>query len=185
MSDDLDRARENIDEAREKGARLVAILISVLAAGLAIFEMQEKAAQTQYMSRNIQVSDDYAFYQAKTVRSNTYALHAELLADLPNAADPAIKKQIEDARAMVARLDDDPKTDGRKQLLASVEQHKTQRERQGHRYELFELVVGGLQIAIVLASVSIVTRMSFLAAAAGALGLFAMAAGGLIWASVL
>ncbi len=185
MSDALDRARDSIDEAREKGARMIAILISVLAAALAIFEMQEKGAQTQYMARNIEVSDDYAFYQAKTVRWNLYGLHADLLAAQPDAADPAIRKQIDEARATAARLDDDPKGDGRKQLLAQVEEHKTERERQAHRYELFETVVGALQIAIVLASVSIVTRMVWLAGAAGVIGAAAILAGGLIWGSVL
>ncbi|MBU6499228.1 MAG: DUF4337 family protein, partial [Rhodospirillales bacterium] len=44
------------------------------------------------------------------------------------------------------------------------------RDHQFHRYHLFEIVVGALQIAIVLASVSVVTRVNLLAVGAGLLG---------------
>ena len=191
MSDDLERAQDGIEHAHEAhqhgdgSARRIAILISVLAAALALAEMQEKGAQNAYLTRHIEVSDDYAFYQAKTVRANVYSLHAELLASLPNAADPQVQKQIEAARATAARLEDDEKTAGRKQLMAQAEAHKAEREAQFHRYEQFELVVGALQIAIVLASVSVVTRIRTLAGGAGVLGGAAIVAGVLVAVGVL
>ena len=192
MSDDIDRARDSIEEAREAhevhgdaGARRAAILISVVAAALALAEMQEKGAQNEYMTRHIQVSDDYAFYQAKTMRANLYSLHADTLAALPDASAPAIAKQITDAREIAARLEDDEKTQGRKQLLALVDQHRRERDREERRYESFEFVVGALQIAIVLASVSVVTRVRALEVGAGVLGAGAIVAGLLIAAGVL
>jgi hypothetical protein len=191
MSDDLDRARDSIDEAREAHehgdgrARYIAVLISVLAAGLALAEMQEKAAQNEYLTQHIQVSDDYAYYQAKTVRADLFTLHAQMLAALPNAADPAVQQEIAAARATAARLQDDDKTQGRKQLLAQAEHDRAERDRHAHRYEWFELVVGALQIAIVLASVAVVTRVRGLAWGAGAVGAGAIAAGVLIFAGIL
>lgn len=192
MSDDLERAQEGMEHAHEAAethgdgsARKIAILISVLAAALALAEMQEKGAQNAYMTRHIEVSDDYAFYQAKTVRANLYTTQADLLASLPNAADPAIKARIDADRATAARLEDDEKTQGRKQLLAQAEAHKEQREAQFHRYELFEIVVGALQIAIVLASVSVVTRVRPLAFGAGLIGAGAIVAGVLISLSAI
>ncbi len=191
MSDDLERAQKGMEDAHEAhvahgdtGARNVAILISILAAGLAIAEMQEKSAQNRYMAAHIQVSDDFAFYQAKTVRMNLYALHAETLAALPDAADPSVRKQIDAAQAAARRLDTEPNT-GRRDILAQSEAHKTERERYAHRYELFEIVVGALQIAIVLASVSVVTRMRPLSIGAGVIGLGAILAGALVFFSVL
>jgi len=185
MGDTLDQAREAMDGARERNARYVAIVISVLAAALALAEMQEKAALTEYMTRNIEVSDDYAFYQAKTLRAASKTGTADVLDSLPNATDPAMAKRAADARAEAARLLDDDKTRGAKQLRAQAEGHTAQREELHHRYELFELVVGALQIAIVLASVSVVTRVRTLAWVAGAIGVGAIAAGVMVFAGVL
>ena len=52
---------------------------------------------------------------------------------------------------------------------------KAERDAAFHRYHRFELVVGALQIAIVLASVAVVTRILALAIGAGVIG--AIAAG--------
>jgi hypothetical protein len=192
MSDDLERARESMERAHERhvehgdgSARNIAILISVLAAGLALAEMQEKGAQNAYMTSHIEVSDDYAFYQSKKLRANLYAQEAELLASLPNAADPAVQARIATAHATATRLEDDEKGIGSKQLLAQAEAHKVLREQQFHRYELFEIVVGALQIAIVLASVSVVTRIKALATGAGVIGAAAIVCGVLITIAVL
>ena len=75
------------------------------------------------------------------------------------------------ARANAARMDDDPKEDnGRKQLSRKAKASEESREAAFHRYHSFELAVGGLQIAIVLASVSVVTRVAALALGSGVLG---------------
>lgn len=183
-----EQAIEKVEAAEEKRGQFatrVAIMVSVLAAALALGEMQEKGAQNEYMARHIQVSDDYAYYQAKTVRSELYALHADVLAALPNASDPAVQKQIAASRAESARLLDDPMSHGTKQLLERAKAEEEAREAQLHRYESFEGVVGALQIAIVLASVSIVTRVGFLAIAAGLAGLGAIIGGVLIYTSAI
>jgi len=54
---------------------------------------------------------------------------------------------------------DDPQGgDGMKQLGERAKGQEAERDAAFHRYHEFELVVGALQIAIVLASVSVVTR---------------------------
>ena len=47
--------------------------------------------------------------------------------------------------------------------LAEADEHRAARDAAFHRYHEFELVVGALQIAIVLASVAVVTRIVALA----------------------
>ena len=64
---------------------------------------------------------------------------------------------------------------GRVQLSARAGESEKARDEAFHQYHRFELVVGGLQIAIVLASVAVVTRVLALAIGAGVLG--AVAAG--------
>ena len=162
----------------DSGARRVAVLISVLAAVLALAQMGEKSSQNAYLTHHIAVSDDWAFYQAKNVRSVMRSTEAAVLASLPNAADPAVQTRIKDARAYAARMQDDPKGgDGMKQISARAQQEEHARETAFHRYHAYELVVGGLEIAIVLASVSVVTRVNALAVGGGLLGLVAAASG--------
>jgi hypothetical protein len=187
MSDDIEQAQQGLEHAHaaneahpahsDGSARRVAVLISALAAALALAEMAEKSAQNDYLSDHISASDTWAFYQAKTLRSAMAAQQADLLLSLPTASEPEVAKRIDAARAEKARLDDDEKSIGRKQLRAQAEAEERVRDEAGHTYHRFESVVSALQIAIVLASVSVVTRMWLLAAVAGAIGAVAAAFG--------
>lgn len=180
MTDALEHAKETLEHAgHESGhapdnfSRNVAILVGVLAAGLSISEMGEKSAQNAYLTYHVAASNDWAFYQAKNIRSNLYSLHADLLDTMPTASDPAMRKKIEAARGEAKRLDDDEKGNGRKQLIVKAKASEAARDHAFHRYHLFEYVVGALQISIVLASVSIVAKVKPLAMIAGGIGVAA------------
>ena len=182
-------AHENIEQVEhhagghgqgDSTARRVAVLIAVLAAVLAVAEMGEKSSQNEYLARNIQASDNWAFFQAKNIRSSVQRAAADVMESLPNSADPAVRKRIDAARADAARLRDDPTAgDGSKQIAEKAHAEEELREHAFHRYHQFELSVGALQIAIVLSSVSVVTRVLALAYGAAAIGaiaaLFALA----------
>src|ERR1700761_3522442 len=71
-------------------ARPVALLVSILAAILAMVELGGKAAQNQYLTHHIALSADWAFYQARNVRATVKHSEAQLLGSLPNAGDPAV-----------------------------------------------------------------------------------------------
>jgi hypothetical protein len=180
MSDSMEHARESIEHAAHRAAHhaehepmavMVAVLVATLAACLAIFEMAENGAQSTYLTRHITVSDTYDFFQAKNARAVMHEAEADLLASLPNANDPAIQRRITESRQEAARLRDDPeKAEGMKQLAGRAKEETVLRDEALHRYHGLELVVGGLQIAIVLASVSIVTALRVLAYAGAGLG---------------
>jgi hypothetical protein len=155
----------------DRTARRIAVLIGVLAAVLAGAEMAEKAAQNAYLAQHIQASDDWAYYQAKNIRATVQTTTATIMEALPTGTDAAVKKAIDAARAEAARLRDDPVGgEGLKQITAKAHASEHLRDESFHRYHLFELMVGGLQIAIVLASVSVVTRVNALAWVAGGIG---------------
>jgi hypothetical protein len=106
MSETIEHAREGIEEADhahalhgDSTARRIAVLIAVLAAALALAEMGEKGAQNEYLTHHVAVADEWAFYQAKTVRATVLAAEAGILANLPNAADPGPQAEI-NRRAM-------------------------------------------------------------------------------------
>ena len=155
----------------------VAVLVSILAAVLAMTEIGGKAAQNAYLTHHVALSNDWAFYQAKNLRSVVRTSEADLLASLPNAADPAVQTRIKEAKEYAARMRDDPVGgEGMKQLAVTAQEQETARDAAEHRYHSYEYSVGALEIAIVLASVSIVTRMRALTIGAAVIGGIAAAA---------
>lgn len=187
MSETIEPAREGLDHAHHASAphsdhlaRRIALVIAVLAAALALAEMGEKGAQNSYLTHHVALSDDWAFYQAKNARATTWAAQAGILASLPNAAEPGPQAEIKRAKENEARMRDEPQGDGMKQLAERAQAGQAQRDEAFHRYHEFELVVGALQIAIVLASVAVVTRILWLAVGAGAIGAIAAGFGLLI-----
>jgi Domain of unknown function (DUF4337) len=181
MSEAFEHAREGIhhghgapDLHSDTTARRIAVLIAVLAAALALAEMGEKGAQNEYLTHHIALSDDWAFYQAKNARATLVAAEATILSNLPNAADAGPQAAIKRAQESEARLRDDPQGgEGMKQLAERAQGQKGERDTAFHLYHQFEIVVSALQIAIVLASVSVVTRIVALAVGAGAIGAIA------------
>jgi len=112
MSDSIERAHETIEGAHhahgDPWAIGVSVLVSVLAASLALTEVGGKSAQNAYLTDHIAVSDDWAFYQAKNLRAGVLGSQVAILESLPNAADPAIQAKIKAAREEQARLRDQP-----------------------------------------------------------------------------
>jgi uncharacterized protein DUF4337 len=179
MSDLMEKAHETIEEHASHSdpwARGVAVLVSFIAAALAITEIGGKAAQNAYLTHHVALSNDWAFYQAKNLRSVVRTSEADLLASLPNAADPAIQARIKEAKEYSVRMRDDPQGgEGMKQLGTKAQEQEVQRDEAAHRYHSYEYAVGALEIAIVLASVSVVTRMRALTIGAAVIGAAAAA----------
>jgi hypothetical protein len=183
----MERAHETIHEVHhapvEPWARGVAVMVSALAAALALAEIGEKASQNAYLTHHIAVSDDWAFYQAKNLRAVVKESEAEVLRSLP--ANPQVDDRIKRAMADSDRMRDDPESgEGMKQLAEKAKAQESVRNEAFHRYHNYEFTVGALEIAIVLASVSVVTRMRALTLAAAAIGLMACAFGLAVAANV-
>jgi hypothetical protein len=180
MSESIERAHETIHEHVTEGdrwARGVAVLVSALAAALALTEIGGKAAQTAYLTHHVTWTNDWAFYQAKNLRAVVRTSAADLLASLPNAEDPKIQARIKESQDIAARLRDDPEGgEGMKQLAVKAQFEQEQRDAAAERYHIYEYAVGGLQLAIVLASVSLVTRVRSMTIGAGLVGAVAAAA---------
>jgi hypothetical protein len=157
----------------------IALLISVLALFLALAETMGKSAQTGAISYNVEASDQWAFYQAKTIRMGqvqTAADSLELTAS--TTTDPALKagqaKLIDVWRKEAARSDDDPGRNGRKQLMARAREAEHKRDLAMAKYHHFEVASAAFQIGIVLASATIITGMIALAWISGGLGIIGL-----------
>jgi hypothetical protein len=173
MNDD---PAETAVEAKEKD-RTVALVIAILAALLALSEAGAKRAQHVSTETNLEASDLFNFYQAKRMRASIADASAATLetqkATLVDAtAREAFERQIAAFRATVQTLENDPKKpeDSLEALERRAHEATEARELANHRLERYELGSGLTQIAIVLASASIITSISALIWFAGALG---------------
>ena len=162
----------HVDPSNKK----VALLIAIIAAGLAFSETLGKSAQTASLSANIEASNLWSFFQAKTIRMTTLRTAAETIeADLPRAQDPKTKesmeKRIADWKKTAARYDSEPETgEGRKELAARAKEAEKKRDRTLAAYHQYEMSSAALQLAIVLATAHIITGVGFLLWASMGLG---------------
>jgi hypothetical protein len=185
--------KEKIEETNEghEGSRStnlrIGLLIAALAALLALLEAGGKSAQTEAINANLQASDLWAFFQAKTARMTTIQTAAEsaklsLLGGLPAETKAAIQKQIDSWNATVERYDSEPQTgEGRKELAERAKEAEADRDHKLAAYHLFELGSAASQLAIVLASAAIITGLIFLVYLAGVLGVVGAALGLMAW----
>jgi hypothetical protein len=169
------------------GKRFVAILISVLACLLALIETGVNASQSSQIAHNIEASDLWAFYQAKTIRKTTMETAAELMeaskpTNLSADQEAVWKKRIADWRSAAARYESEPdKGEGRKELRDRAIAAQKIRDKSAAAHHMFEYGAAALQIAIVMASASVVTGMVMLVWGAGFLGVVGVGFGLLGW----
>jgi hypothetical protein len=184
----IEHAKETLEHAEHEAAhgdhsdntpRRVAILVAFLAAALALTELSEKASQNEYLTHHISLSDTFAFLQARNIRRDVANTAADVIETMPGLDDEG-RKKIKALRENAQSQVDRPKTgDGSKQLLEKAKEETEAREHAFHRYHKFEFAAGALQISIVLASVSIITRIKTLSYMAAAIGLGAAVYAGL------
>src|SRR5258708_35636702 len=155
------------------GNKGIALLISVLALVLAFAETLGKNAQTAALAHNIEASNLWAFFQAKTIRQTVLRTAAEQTAVL-SSSDHA-KKQTDKWLDTAKRYQSEPETgEGRDQLAARAKEAEKKRGHAVAAYHNFESASALTQIAIVLASASIVTGLVVLTWIAGGLGVLAV-----------
>ena len=134
----------------------IALLIAVLALVLAFSETLGKSAQTAALSLNIEASNLWAFFQAKTIRQTVVRTAAEQAAISPSTKDSP--KQIETWKKTAERYQSEPETnEGRKELAERAKAAEGKRDRALAAYHHYELASAAVQIAIVLASAAIIT----------------------------
>lgn len=157
----------------------VALLIAILALILAFSEMGGNFTAREAQEKNLEASNLWNFFQAKTIRRTTVQVAAEQIeAQLPTINEPALKeamqKRIADWRRTADRYETEPETgEGRKELMARAKQQEAKRDEFKLRHEIFEVGSAILQIAIVLCSAMIITGIGALVWAAGGLGILA------------
>ncbi|MGE5367063.1 MAG: DUF4337 domain-containing protein [Betaproteobacteria bacterium] len=178
----MSEIHETIEKAQEGEHaqyfnRRIALLIAVLALFLSFSETLGKSAQTEAIGANVESSDLWAFFQAKSIRLTQVNTAAEeMLVAAEAASDPATKtsmqKQIDAWKKTAARYDSEPSTgEGRKELAERAKEAEAKRDLALAKYHHYELASAAFQVGIVLASAAVITGMVALAWFGGALGI--------------
>ena len=161
---------EHAEEAAHSGRRHTALLIAVLAAGLAFCEQGAQHADTRMSESSVAAADVWAEYQAKSTRANETKDLAQIVALLPasTAADAAA---IRDRFAAdIARFENDPKT-GKQALGEKAKRLEEARDAAHERLEAFDNAAAALQLGIVLTTASVITGSTMLVWGGALLGL--------------
>jgi Domain of unknown function (DUF4337) len=139
-----------------------------------------KGAQTDALSYNIEASNLWSFFQAKTIRQTVVRTAGEMV-DLDRApkVDPeatdAVAKRTDTWAKTVARWESEPETgEGRKELIARAKVAEEKRDTATAKHHHYEISSAAFQIAIVLASATVITgaiALTWLSIGLGVVGL--------------
>lgn len=184
---EIHETHEHIEEAHHKDNKRAAILIIFMAAALAIVEMAGKEAEFASLASNIETSDLWAFYQAKTIRSTMLQTAIEGTQVLPDEGlsperQALRQKQVATWQKTTDRLESEPKThEGRKELLERAKVAGERRDHELHAYHDYEYGAAMLQLAIVMASAAVITEMWLLELVSAGFGAIGIAMGLIGW----
>ena len=184
----------SLDDLAKDGAivsnrdKYIGVYIGILAVLLAICSMGGNNATNDANFLNIQASNTWAFFQAKNARRQAYKLQADDLelrlatdASLNEDSRKKITERVADYRAQEKKLTSEPeKKEGLDELFVKGKELERSRDTALARGPYFDYGGALLQIAIVLASIAIISGGSFLLIASvviGALGSLATAGG--------
>ncbi|MGH2626444.1 MAG: DUF4337 domain-containing protein [Anaerolineales bacterium] len=149
----------------------LAVLIAVLGTLFAVNSVADANATETRISKDVQATNTYAFYQAKNNRQVAYKLgldeirrDLEVNPDLGTRQRSFVDDQIEEYEAAIARYDSEPdpndpenplKGEGKVQLLARARDLERQRDEARHRSASFDYGSTFATVGVVLASTAV------------------------------
>jgi hypothetical protein len=158
---ELPNPSELHEHAENTFSRRVALVTAVFAVVLAIAALGGNHAMKEMLLSQQQSSDQWAFYQAKVIREHLYRgqklrLEADL-AERDATLKPAAREKLE---GLLRRLDEEEKRYGAetKDIEKAAKDLEHTRDGYALRDPYFLIAEALLQIAIVMASVSILAR---------------------------
>lgn len=138
---------ESVEKAHERNEREIGLTMAIVAVLLALATMLGHRTHTEEVLIQTRANDQWAYYQAKTIRSHMYEADAEMAALLPKGEQLAesFKKRAEDQKKGAE--------DVRNEAQGKERETDATSQKAG-RYDTAEIF---LEIAIVLCSISLLT----------------------------
>jgi len=151
MSESDDLLKEGVEEARTRFDRAVAMTMAVVAVLLATDALFGHRAHTEELLNQAKASDQWTYFQAKTVRRTMFEVGADLARTL--SAAPSTTAVVASFDANVARYDRETKA-----IEEQAREYERERDREARRANRYDLAEIFLEVAIVTCSIAILTK---------------------------
>jgi len=185
----------DLKATEDNRSKWIGVYVGVLATLLAICGVGGGNASKDATRANIEVTNMWAFFQAKNVRRTTYSLAGDELelmlavnGSMPPEARRAVQDKIKAYRDTVAAFSSDKqRNEGLDELFQRAKALEAERDIALRKDPYFDLSQALLQIAIVLASVALIAGTDALLIASFALagaGTFLMINGFTLWFAI-
>lgn len=143
---------EEIEKGKSAHMFEVSFSISVLAVMVALATVMSHRAHTEAILSQARASDEWGLYQAKKIRQNSIQLSSDMLA-IVAPSNAATTQKLVAYKAHTAKWDNDL---AESEHTAHALEEKVERsERRASRFDTGEAL---LQIAVVLSSITLLTR---------------------------
>jgi hypothetical protein len=150
---EMDEFSKKMRESGESGMRRVSLAISVLAVLVAMVTVLGHRTHTEAVLMQTRAGDQWNLYQAKKIRQVQISTAEDLLSLQPRANDAAIQKKLGEYRAHLSKWSQELVDE--QQRAEEQERKVNLAERRANRYDLGEAL---LEIAVVLSSITLLTR---------------------------
>lgn len=170
---EIDEFSRQVKEGGESGLRHVSLAISVLAVLVAMVTVQGHRTHTEAVLMQTRAADQWNLYQSKKIRQGQMAVAIDMLSLQPSSNNAVARGKLAEYQAHVLKWN---REIAEEQQKAEELEHRVNRaERRADRYDLGEAL---LEIAVVLSSITLLTRQQayfFFGVAVGVTGLLAAA----------
>jgi hypothetical protein len=144
---------ETLKEGAERSLTNVSLTIAVLAVLLALVTVLGHREHTEAVLQQTRAADQWNEYQARKLRVQQTQIAVDLLSLEPSANAAATQAKLTGYKAQIAKWQPEVDQDSEKARELEVDVDRAE-----HRAARFDLGEALLQIAIVLASITLLTR---------------------------
>jgi hypothetical protein len=172
MADELQELRELAEKGSEGNLAPVTVTMAILAVFVAAVSLMGHRSHTEELLKQTEATDQWAYYQAKDIRRHTYDLFLDETSVFTVQAGADADKIKEKYRKEVERYAGEQKDIENEAHQAEAEV-KIQRRR-ADRFDLGEVL---LEAALVICSITLLTRKRIFWVIGTILGMFGLAIG--------
>jgi Domain of unknown function (DUF4337) len=155
MPDEFEELKEHAEEAAEKGGMApVTITMAILAVLVAAVSLLGHRAHTEELLHETESTDQWALYQAKDIRRHTYELFLDELSVFTTVQNSDQVAKVKDKyEKEVERYGDQ-----QKDISADAKKAQDDVKREGRRADRYDLGEVLLEAALVICSITLLTR---------------------------
>lgn len=150
---EIEEFRKQMKEGGEAHLTYVSLAISILAVMVAMVTVVGHRAHTEAVLNQAKASDQWNEYQAKKIRQHEEILASNQLSHQSATLSPDEQKDRTEYKAHIGKWNDDLEEDSKKAKEFEAEVAKSE-----HAASHFDLGEALLQIAVVLSSITLLTR---------------------------